>query len=135
MKSNPERWNPSLLSKIGKLAQGIRDVNGNNAIYFILISEVPRNTNVAYDNMVCDHRPLKTEEYRIRLTLGGDILEYAGETSYPATPLLEAKLLLNSVIFNSHLGDFFHSRHQRFLPSNTVGRTRINANPHQIFFR
>ena len=48
--------------------------------------------------MVCDYRPLKEEKFRVRLTIGGDKLEYLEETSSPAANLLETKLLLNSVI-------------------------------------
>ena len=45
----------------------------------------------------------------MRLTLGGDVLVYAGDASSPAASLLEAKLLLNSVISDSHLGARFMS--------------------------
>ena len=41
--------------------------------------------------MVCDHRPLKKEQDRVRLTLGGDILDYLGDTSSPAASLIESK--------------------------------------------
>ena len=59
--------------------------------------------------MVCDHRPLKKEKFRVRLTLGGDVLEYDGNASSPAASLLEAKLLINSTISDSHLGAKFMS--------------------------
>ena len=54
--------------------------------------------------MVCDHGPFKSEKYRVRLTLGGDILDYFGDTSSPATSLLEATLFVNSVISDAHRG-------------------------------
>ena len=59
--------------------------------------------------MVCDHRPLKTEQNRVRLTLGGDVLDYLGDTVSPVASLIESKLLFNSVISDSHLGARFMS--------------------------
>ena len=63
LKNNPEVWNTGLSSEIGRLAQMIINVKGNDAIQFIPISEVPRNKKVAYAIMICDHRPLKTETH------------------------------------------------------------------------
>ena len=59
--------------------------------------------------MVCDHRPLKTEQHRVRLTLGGDVLEYLGDASSPAASLIESKLIFNSVVSDSHRGARFMS--------------------------
>ena len=59
LKQNPERWKASLSNEIGRLAQGIRNVKGNDVVDFVSISEVPRNKKVAYANMVYYHRPLK----------------------------------------------------------------------------
>ena len=63
-----------------------------------------KNKKVAYDNMVCDFRPTKMENYRVRLTIGGDVLEYFAGSSSPAASLLETKTLLNSVIPDGHCG-------------------------------
>ena len=59
--------------------------------------------------MVCDHRPLKAEPYRVRLTTGGDRLDYAGDASSPATTNAETKILFNSVISDAHKGARFIS--------------------------
>ena len=47
-----------------------------DTIDFILKKEVPKGKKVAYANYICDHRPLKEEEWRVRLTVGGGRLEY-----------------------------------------------------------
>ena len=47
---------------------------------------------------VCDYRPLKIEQDRIRLVSGGDKLEFDGDARAPVVSLIETKLLLNSVI-------------------------------------
>ena len=43
LKGGPNIWNIALSDEIERLAQGIRNVEGNNAITFIPISLVPRN--------------------------------------------------------------------------------------------
>ena len=59
--------------------------------------------------MVCDYRPFKDDPYRTRLTIGGDKLEYFGNPASPAASLLETKLIINSVISDSHRGARFCS--------------------------
>ena len=109
LRSNPVTRKPPLSNEIGRLAQGIRDVKGNDTLGSVLITDAPKNKKVAYANMVCDHRPLKKEKDRVRLTLGGYVLDYFGDTSSPAASLLEAKLLINSVISDAHRGARFMS--------------------------
>jgi hypothetical protein len=67
----------------------------------------PKTKKVAYANMVCDYKPNKTEKYRVRLTIGGDVLDFLGDTASPAASLIETKLLLNSVISDCHKGAQF----------------------------
>ena len=54
--------------------------------------------------MVCDYRPLKEEKYRVRLTIGGDKLEYDNETASPTANLIDTKNLVNSTISDAHQG-------------------------------
>ena len=76
---------------------------------FIPLSAVPKHKKVTYANMVCDHQSLKTEKYRVQLTIGGDVLDYFGDSSSPTASLIKAKLLLNSVISDAHRGAKFMS--------------------------
>ena len=101
-------WDLAVTKELGRLAQGIFDVIGNDVIDFISKSEVPPNKTVTYANMVCDYRPLKNEKFRVRLTVGGDRLPYLDDATSPAASLLEAKLIINSTISQS-------SRNARFM--------------------
>ena len=56
LKEDETTWGYSLSNEIGRLAQEIRDVKGNNAINFIPKNTIPRGKKVAYANMVCDLR-------------------------------------------------------------------------------
>ena len=62
---------------------------------------------ITYANFVCDYRPLKTEKYRVRMTIGGDRLTYDHDTTSPAASLLETKLIINSVISDAKKGARF----------------------------
>jgi hypothetical protein len=97
---NPDRWETSFSNEIGRLAQGVGDrmKSGNENIFFIPRRQVPHGRKVTYANPVCDYRPLKSDQYRVRLTVGGDRLPYASDAGAPAASLLEAKILFNSVI-------------------------------------
>ena len=48
--------------------------------------------------MVCDIRPHKAEKHRVRLTVGGDQIDYPGEVSTPTSDLTTAKILINSIL-------------------------------------
>jgi len=101
----------------GCLAQGnIHSVTSTNTIDFIHKSDIPSHTPVTYVSVVCSHKPLKKEQHRVRVVVGGNKLDYLFETASPAAGLLETKLLLNSIIsdvnegakfFSMDLSDFF----------------------------
>ena len=97
-----QTWGVSLSNELGRLSQGIRTIQGNNALNFIPKENIPSNKKIAYANMICDYRPLKSEKYRVRLTIGGDVLDYFNDAASPAASLLESKLMLNSVISDAH---------------------------------
>ena len=100
-------WNQSLSNKLGRLSDGFKNIKGTNTIDFIKKSAIPKHKKITYANMVCDHRPLKTEKHRVRLTIGGDRLDCTYETASPAASLLETKLLLDSVISDANRGARF----------------------------
>ena len=70
--------------------------------------------------MVCDIRPDKDDKFRTRLTICGDRLDFFGDSASPAASLLETKLLLNSVISDSHRAARFMTIDikDHFLPSD-----------------
>ena len=67
---------------------------------FIHKYEVPAHKLVTYANFMCDYRPLKSEPFQVQMTVGGDKLSYDDDTVSPTASLLEAKILVNSVISN-----------------------------------
>jgi len=101
-------WNKSVSNEFGRLAQGNdAGIIGTDTIHFIHKSEVPMGKAVTNGNFICDIRPLKSEKYRTRLTVGGDRLPYEADAGSPAASLLETKLILNSTISDSDIGPKF----------------------------
>ena len=95
---NSKIWKQSLSNESGRAAQGNNKVKGNGTLDFIQKHEVPVNKKVTYSNFICDFRPLKAEQYRVKLTAGGDTLTYTDDIASPVALMLETKLLINSVI-------------------------------------
>jgi hypothetical protein len=93
-------WKKACANDFGRLAQGVgtRMPTGTNTIFFIPKDKVPRDRKISYVNPVASIRPHKEEMYRVRLTAGGDRLEYPGVTSTETVSLITTKIHLNSVI-------------------------------------
>ena len=105
-----DTWWKSVGNELGGLANGIdKLVRETNTIDFIIREEVPKCCTIKYSNFVCDYRPLKSEPYRVRLTVGGDRIEYPDDSSLPASFLLGSKLLFNSKIPDARRGARFKS--------------------------
>ena len=93
-------WVKAFSNNLGCLAQGVgtRMPKGSNTIFFIHPSEIPTNKKVTYGRMVVYIITLKSESYRVRLTVGGDKLEFYGDASLVSASLSTVKILLKSVV-------------------------------------
>ncbi len=95
-----EEWQHSFANELGRLANGVgaRMPTGTGTIKFIPVTQVPDGRKPTYGRIVVSVRPQKTEKYRTRLTVGGNLIEYPFEVSTPTADLTTAKLLFNSVV-------------------------------------
>ena len=93
-------WTRALANDLGRLAQGVgtRMPVGTNTIFFIPRSSVPPGKTITYARLVASLRPSKAEPYRVRVTVGGNRLEYMGDTTTHCASQTTTKCLLNSVI-------------------------------------
>ena len=76
-------WVKDLVNNFGRLAQGVkgRMPTGNSTIFFIHPIKIPAHKKVIYGRLVVDIRPLKEEKYRVRITVGGNKLDFCGDAS------------------------------------------------------
>jgi hypothetical protein len=96
-----DTWSKAFGKEIGRLAQGQEGiVEGTNALEFISKDQVPpeRRKDITYARICADYRPEKSDPNRIRITLGGNLVNYPGDVGTRTADLLTVKLLLNSVI-------------------------------------
>ena len=93
-------WETSLANDLGRLAQGVgtRMPTGNSTIRFVSRQTVPAHKKVTYARLVAELRPHKKEVHRVRVTVGGDKLEYTGITATQTASLTTTKCLINSTL-------------------------------------
>jgi hypothetical protein len=78
------KWMRSTANEINRLYN-------TNTIRFIGRSNIPKGRKVTYGSFVVDIKDHKVERERTRLTVGGDQIEYPGDTSTRTAGLTTAK--------------------------------------------
>ena len=67
-------------------------------MFFTTKDKILKDRKITYANFICNIRPQKSETRRVRLTAGGNKLDYPGDPSSPAVSLLNVKIHINSTI-------------------------------------
>ena len=105
-------WNTSNANEFGRLLpRGVgksrpveERIAGTGTFFPIRKRDIPQGRTATYGNFVCDIRPHKAETHRVRLTLGGNLLDFPGDPSSPAVSVTNAKLHINSTISDAKRG-------------------------------
>jgi hypothetical protein len=71
-------WTRGFGNECGRLFQAIRDIPGTDTCFFIELKKIPNDRKITYGKIVCNYKPHKKEKERVRLTVGGDRLDYSG---------------------------------------------------------
>ena len=98
-----QTWQTGFGKEFGSLAQGDTrtGVKGNSTLIVMErndIKNIPADRKVTYGRLVVDYRPQKEDPNRVRLTAGGNLIDYPGELYTKTADLTTTKLLWNSVI-------------------------------------
>ena len=98
-----DTWSRAFGKEFGNLAQGddVTNTPGTDSIFVLThdqILHIPRDRTVTYTRIVVDYRPQKADPNRVRLTAGGNLIEYPGELTTRTADLTTTKMLWNSVI-------------------------------------
>ena len=96
-------WSRAFGKEFGNLAQGDLATNtpGTDSIFVLTHAQrqsIPSDRVVTYTRVVVDYRPQKADPNRVRLTAGGNLIEYPGELTTRTADLTTTKMLWNSVI-------------------------------------
>jgi hypothetical protein len=91
-------WTRGFGNERGRLFQGIRDIPGTYTCFFIDLKNIPNDRKITYGKIVCDYKPRKKEKERVRLTVGGDRLDYSGDVATSTADIITFKILINSTL-------------------------------------
>ncbi len=96
-------WSRAFGTEFGNLAQGdnVTNTPGTDSIFVMTHEQILRilhNRTVTYTRIVVDYRPQKADPNRVRLTVGGNLIDYPGELTTHTADLTTTKMLWNSVI-------------------------------------
>ena len=98
-----EIWQTAFGKDFGGMAQGDNKTGqkGTNAIFVMThkeIRHIPTDRTITYARVVVDFRPQKADPHRIRITAGGNLINYPGELTTRTADLTTSKLMWNSVL-------------------------------------
>ena len=74
---------------------------GTDTVKFLThqeIADIPVDRTVTYARIVVDYREQKADPNRVRITVGGNLIDYPGELTTRTADLTTTKLMWNSVI-------------------------------------
>jgi len=95
-------WLKAMSKELHRLAQGCTCVTkGTNTIFYLLhadICKIPMGRTVTYARIVIDHRPQKEDPNHVRITVGGNLIDYPFELTTCTADMVSSKILWNSVI-------------------------------------
>ena len=96
-----ETWVKAMCKELGNISQGFGKQEGTNTVKFLTheeIKKIPPGRTVTYARIVIDYRPQKDDPNRVRITVGGNLIDYPDELTTRTADLTTTKLLWNSVI-------------------------------------
>jgi hypothetical protein len=71
---------------------------GTDTCFFIDLKHIPHDRKITYGKLVCDYKPHKKEKELVRLTVGGDIIDYSGDVATSMADITTFKILINSTL-------------------------------------
>ena len=90
---------------------------GTGTIAPIRKHSIPQGRKITYANFICDYRPQKAETHRVRMTAGGDRLDYPDDPSSPAVSILNTKIHINRTISDAKKGSRYMTMDVNFFTS------------------
>jgi hypothetical protein len=93
---------PAMSKELHCLAQGKEGVTiGTNTIFFLSHDEIrciPKDRVITYARIVINHHPQKDNPNRVRITVGGNLINYPYELTTRTADIVSTKIMWNSII-------------------------------------
>ncbi len=98
-----ETWMTAFGKDFGGMSKGDNKTGqvGTNAMFVMDpkdIPNIPADRTVTYVNIIVDFRPQKEDPHRIRITAGGNLINYPGELTTQTADITMSKLHWNSML-------------------------------------
>ena len=96
-----EVWSKAMCIELGRLLQGYETTKGTNTCVVLTpeqIKAIPKDRVVTYARIVVDYRTMKADPNRVRITVGGNLINYPGNVTTKTADMITSKLLWNSVL-------------------------------------
>jgi hypothetical protein len=95
-------WVPAMSKELHRLAQGkVGTTVGTNTIFFLShdkIRRIPKDRTVTYVHIVIDHWPQKDDPNCVRITIGGNLIDYPYKLTTRTANMVLSKIMWNSII-------------------------------------
>jgi hypothetical protein len=95
-------WVPAMSKELHCLAQAKEGVTvGTNTIFYLThdgIRRIPKDRTITYAQIVINHHPQKDDPNRVRITVGGNLINYPYTLTTRTANMVSAKIMWNSVI-------------------------------------
>jgi hypothetical protein len=91
-------WTRGFGNEWGRLFKGIRNIAGTDKCLFIKLTNIPKDRKITYGKIVCDYKPHKKEKESVRLTVGGNRLDFSGDVATSKADITTFKILINSTL-------------------------------------
>jgi hypothetical protein len=91
-------WKIGFGNELGCLFQGIHKIKGTSTCFFVELTNIPKDFQITYGKHVCDYKPHKKGKSWVRLTVGGNIIEYYGDVATSTADITNFKILINSTL-------------------------------------
>jgi hypothetical protein len=94
------RWSLAMCKELGRLFQGFiskfkaHTVQGTLTCCFIHPDEIPEGKRATYIRITAEYREQKADPYRVRCTVGGNLIDFPGDKSTKTAELTTIKCLL-----------------------------------------
>jgi hypothetical protein len=91
-------WKQGFGNQASRLFQGIHNIPGTDTCFFVELTNIPKERKTTYSKIVCDYKPHKKEKEWVRLTAGGDRLDYSSDVATSTADITKFKILINSTL-------------------------------------
>ena len=98
-----EQWSLAMCYERGCVSQGFRGFNDSTKTFFFIthgeIKKTPKDRTFTRTHLVVNYIEQKTDPYRIRVTSGGNLINFSGELTMRTANMITSKMLWNNTIF------------------------------------